>query len=49
MSGLPDSIRVVQLILVQYVVVRIHVGQQKGKDKSLSLFYFLYAKVVGLY
>jgi hypothetical protein len=41
MSGLPDSIRVVQLILVQYVLVRIQVGQRKGKMKVFPFFVFI--------
>ena len=36
---LPDSIMVVQLILVQFVLVRIQVGQQKPFDKR-RVFYF---------
>ena len=33
--GMPDSIRVVQLILVQYVLVRIQVGQPNLTNNSL--------------
>ncbi len=37
-KGLPDSIMVVRLFLVQFVLVRIQVGQREGKVNSLSLF-----------
>ena len=39
-TDLPDSIRVVQLFLVQFVLVRIQVGQRKGKMKVFPFFYF---------
>ena len=40
------GIRVVQLILVQYVLVRIQVGQRKGKMKVFPFFYWLLLKIV---
>ena len=46
LQELPDSIRVVQLILVQYVLVRIQVGQRKGKMKVFPFFYWLLLKIV---
>jgi hypothetical protein len=41
MGELPDSIRVVQLILVQYVLVRIQVGQQVTRSISCGFFFFV--------
>lgn len=42
MYGLPDSIRVVQLILVQYVLVRIQVGQLRKRKVNVT-FLFLFS------
>lgn len=38
--GLPDSIMVVRLFLVQFVLVRIQVGQQKKDPHFADLFLF---------
>ena len=43
--ALPDSIMVVQLILVQFVLVRIQVGQQKPRTKCGA---FLFGSVESL-
>ena len=39
-NGLPDSIRVVQLFLVQFVLVRIQVGQLNYSAKALYHFWY---------
>ncbi len=38
LNGLPDSIMAVQLILVQFVLVRIQVGQQVTLSKAEGFF-----------
>ena len=38
--GLPDSIMVVRLFLVQFVLVRIQVGQPKKKKPQRKLWFF---------
>ncbi len=40
-NGLPDSITVVRQFLVLFVVVRIHVGQQR-KERKLVFALFLF-------